>query len=30
MLLKLAVRMPLLATLAVFAATLVPDHGKVW
>jgi hypothetical protein len=30
MLLKLAIRMPALAALAVLAATIGPDHGKVW
>jgi hypothetical protein len=29
MLLKLAIRMPLLVTLAAFAATITTDHGKV-
>jgi len=30
MLLKLAIRMPVLAAIAMFAATLAPNHGKVW
>jgi hypothetical protein len=29
MLLKLAIRMPLLVTLATVAAIIGPDHGKV-
>jgi len=29
MLLKLAIRMPLLVTVAMFAAVIGPDHGKV-
>ncbi len=30
MLIKLAIRVPLLVTIAAFAATLAPDHGKIW
>jgi|tagenome__1003787_1003787.scaffolds.fasta_scaffold20063916_2 hypothetical protein len=30
MLLKLAIRMPALAAIAMLAATLGPDHGKIW